>query len=214
MTGRPHIIDTNLPGVAACAAAVALYLTVRAPLSIGLATVGAAALGVVLLRLPQAAVGARAHAAGTDADVGGAAGAAGGAAGAAAGVAAAGGAAGRAGWFSVALAVGLLAGACVRLGIWVGEEQHYLPVLPGDVRVAEGTVRGHPRLGRGGWMAAMRLEHIETTSGRYEARLELPVYGLQQRPVSGRRLRINGRLATGKHGRCFQLHPWGAPTCG
>jgi competence protein ComEC len=164
-----------------------VYLTERAPLIIGLATVGAAALGVVLLRLPQAAVCARDHEAGAGADAGSA-------------TYPAGGAAGRAGWFSAALAIGLLAGACVRLGIWVGEEQHHLPVPPGAVRVAEGTVRGQPRLGKSGWTAGVRLDHLETTSGRYEARLELPAYGLQQRPVSGRRLRINGRLAAGEHG--------------
>ncbi len=176
MTGRTHIIDTNLPGVAACGAAVALYLTARAPAVIGMASAGAAAFGAVVLWFPQGAVDARG------------------------GVAAAGGAAARAGWVSAVLAVGLLAGACVRLGIWVDEERHHLPVTPTTVRAAEGTVRGLARADRSGWSAAVELDHLETASGEYEARLEVPVYGLPRRPARGRRIRVEGSLAAGEHG--------------
>lgn len=181
MTGRTYIIDTNLPGAAACGAAVALYLTVRAPAVTGMAAAGAAALGVVLLHLPRGASDAR----------GGA------------GVGATGGATGvavRVGVVSVALAVGLLVGACVRVGMWVGEERRHLPVAPTGVRAAEGTIRGRPRAERGGWSTAMEIDHVETASGGYGVHLEIPVYGLQRPPARGRRLRVEGRLTAGEHG--------------
>ena len=182
MTGRTHIVDTNLPGAAACGAAVALYLTVRAPAVIGMAAAGAAALGAALLWPPQREDDAR----GGAAAAGGAASPAGGSV--------------RAGWLSAALAVGLLVGACVRLGIWVGEERQHLPVAPTTVRVAEGTVRSPARAEKSGWSAAVDLDHLETASGRYGARFELPVYGLQRPPARGRRIRVEGRLSAGEHG--------------
>ncbi|NBF40907.1 MAG: hypothetical protein GVY14_10870 [Spirochaetes bacterium] len=173
MTGRTHIIDTNLPGAAACGAAVALYLTARVPAAMGLAAAGAAALAAVLLHLPR-----------------GASGACGGATSAAA----------RAGALSAALAFGLLVGAGVRLGVWVGEERTHLPVASTAVRVAEGTIRGRPRADRGGWSTTMEIDLVETASGEYGAHIEAPVYGLQRRPAPGRRIRVEGRLTPGDHG--------------
>ncbi len=84
--------------------------------------------------------------------------------------------------------------------MWVGEERHHLPVALTSVRVAEGTIGGRTRAGRGGWSASMVVDHVETASGRYGANLEIPVYGLQRRPAPGRRIRVEGRLTSGDHG--------------
>ncbi|MFP4374446.1 MAG: ComEC/Rec2 family competence protein [Spirochaetaceae bacterium] len=168
MSGRDLAIDTDLPGAAACGAAVSLYLTDAAPGAVTAAAACAAALAVVLLSLRSGSPGVRAAV--------------------------------RVGLLSAALAAGLLIGAGIRIGIWVDEQSRHLPVPATRVRGAAGTVRGLPDAARSGWTARVELEEVETASGSYRARYDVPVYGLQRRPERGGRLRVAGRLIDGEHG--------------
>jgi ComEC/Rec2-related protein len=99
-----------------------------------------------------------------------------------------------------ALCAGLLLGGALRIGLTVSAARAHLPVAPVAVEAVSGRVRGTPRLTDAGWRADLRIDTVRTGRGRYDARLALRVYGLEQRPPGGERLLVSGELARGERG--------------
>lgn len=99
-----------------------------------------------------------------------------------------------------AVCAGLLLGGALRIGLTVSAAREHLPVAPAAVEAVSGRVRGTPRLTDAGWRADLRVDTVRTGRGRYDARLALPVYGLEQRPPGGERLLVSGELARGERG--------------
>lgn len=101
---------------------------------------------------------------------------------------------------SAALCVGLLLGGAVRVALTVSAAREHLPVAPTAVEAVAGRVRRTPRLTDSGWGVELGVDTVRTGGGRYDARLALPVYGLERRPPGGERLLVSGELARGERG--------------